>query len=124
MAYSSFEDLDVWKRGCRLATEVYKAVRGSRDYALKDQMTRAAVSVPSNIAEGHERDTIPEFVRFLKIAKGSAAELRTQLYIAKRIDAISPEHAAEMIEECREIGAMLQGLIRSQGPAVKEDLAT
>jgi len=122
MPYASFEDLDVWKRGCRLATEVYAAVRDSRDYGLKDQMTRAAVSVPSNIAEGHERDTTPEFVRFLKIAKGSCAELRTQLYIAKRIGAISPENAARMIEECREIGAMLQGLIRSQAGAVKEEL--
>lgn len=121
MPYSSFEDLDVWKRSCRLAISVYEGMRGSRDYGLKDQMTRSAVSVASNIAEGHERGTVPEFVRFLNIAKGSCAELRTQLYIAKRIDGIDAEAAAEMIDECRQIGAMLQGLIRSQGAIVKED---
>lgn len=113
MPYSSFEDLEVWKRGCRLAEQLYKALRNSRDYGLRDQMTRAATSVPPNIAEGHERGTTKEFVRFLNIAKGSAAELRTQLYIAKRIGAIAPEAAAEMISECKELGAMLRGLIQS-----------
>ena len=67
MPYTSFEDLDVWKRACRLATSVYEALRNCRDYGLKDQMTRAAVSVPSNIAEGHERGTTKEFVRYLRI---------------------------------------------------------
>ena len=121
MPYTSFEDLDVWKRSCRLAARIYEVLRESRDYGLRDQMTRAAVSVPSNIAEGHERGTTKEFIRFLNIAKGSAAELRTQLYIAKRIGTIASEPAAEMIEECREIGAMLQGLARSRAPAVNED---
>ena len=113
MAYASFENLEVWKRACRLAERLYQAMRESGDYALRDQMTRAAISVPSNIAEGHERGTTKEFVRFLNIAKGSAAELRTQLYIAKRVGAIKPDLASEMITECKELGAMLQGLIQS-----------
>ncbi len=73
MAYQSFEDLEVWKRACKLAVEVYKALKDSREFSLKDQMNRAAVSIPSNISEGAERHTIPEFIHFLHIAKGSAA---------------------------------------------------
>ena len=78
MAHASFEKLEVWQRACRLAVAVYKVMTGCPDYGLKDQMTRAAVSIASNIAEGAERQSAKEFVRFLYIAKGSAAELRTQ----------------------------------------------
>jgi four helix bundle protein len=118
--YSSFEDLEVWKRGCRLAERLYEALRHSRDYSLRDQMTRAAISIPSNIAEGHERGTTREFLRYLNIAKGSAAELRTQLYIAKRIGALEFERADEMISECKELGAMLHGLARSRSGEIRE----
>ena len=82
MSYNSFEDLVVWKRACRLAVELYGLLENCTDYGLKNQMTRAAVSIASNIAEGVERNTPKEFQRFLNIAKGSAAELRTQVYIA------------------------------------------
>ena len=64
MAYSSFEDLEVWKEGVRIATRVYGVMKGCRDFGLKDQMTRAAVSISSNIAEGAERDSQREFARF------------------------------------------------------------
>ncbi len=113
MSYRSFEELEVWKRGCRLAVRVYEALRHCRDYGLKDQMTRAAVSIPSNISEGAERDTKPEFIRFLHIAKGSAAELRTQVYIARQIGIIESPIQVELTEELKGISAMLQGLIRS-----------
>jgi len=73
-------------------------------------MTRAAVSIPSNIAEGYDRGTNPEFIRFLNIAKGSAAELRTQLYIAKEIGEINQKTMAELVEETKGIGAMLNKL--------------
>ena len=79
MPYQSFESLEVWKRASRLAVRLYQALTNCRDYGLKDQMTRAAVSIPSNIAEGYERGTNKEFLRYLNIAKGSASELRTQL---------------------------------------------
>lgn len=120
MPYQSFEDLEVWKRGCRLATDIYESLRESRDFALRDQMTRAAVSIPSNIAEGHERGTTKEFLRFLKIASGSAAELRTQLYIARKVGLIDQQHADRMVEECRGIGAMLHALGKSRGATVGE----
>jgi four helix bundle protein len=115
MAYVSFEDLEVWKRSCRLAVEICVLVRDSREYNLRDQMSRAAISIASNIAEGAERGSIAEFIRFLNIAKGSAAELRTQLYITARLGTIiSEEKVTVLISEVKEISNMLQGLIRSQ----------
>ena len=113
MGYNSFEDLDVWKRGCRLAVKIYEVLRGCRDHGLKDQMTRAAVSIASNIAEGAERDSKKEFVHFLHIAKGSAAELRTQVYIASRINIIDNALEKELIEELKIISMKLHGLIKS-----------
>ena len=112
--YHSFETLEVWKRASRLAVQIYRALKDCRDYGLKDQMTRAAVSIPSNIAEGYERGTNKEFIRYLNIAKGSAGELRTQLYIAKEIDVITPEAMAELVEETKGIGGMLRALANSR----------
>jgi four helix bundle protein len=112
MGYCSFEDLEVWKRACRLAVQVYEALRDCRDYGLKDQMTRAAISIASNIAEGAERDSKAEYIRFLHIAKGSAAELRTQVYIAQRIGTLQADTTQEFITELKELSAMLQGLIK------------
>jgi four helix bundle protein len=86
---SSFEDLEVWKKTCRLSVRIYKLLRDSRDYGMKDQMLRSSVSIPSNIAEGSERKSIPDFKRFITIAQGSAAELRTQIYISREVDIFS-----------------------------------
>ena len=117
MAVTTFEDLEVWKRSCQLAVDVCVALHDSRDYALKDQMQRSAISVPSNIAEGAERDSDGDFIRFLRISKGSCGELRTQLYISERVRQKVGQPPLEgsrpMIQETKEISAMLQGLIRS-----------
>ena len=110
MSYSSFEDLDVWKRSARLAVQVYEVLKDCRDYGLKDQMCRAAVSIASNIAEGAERDSKKEFVRFLHIAKGSAAELRTQLYIAAKVGVVPQDDQKEMVAELVAISKMIQKL--------------
>ena len=77
----SFEDLEIWKEAMQQAVEVYENIKGCKDFAFKDQIQRAAVSVPSNIAEGFERNTNKEFIQFLYIAKGSNGELITQLYL-------------------------------------------
>ena len=106
-----FEDLDVWKTGCRLAVDLYSELQESRDYGLRDQMQRAAVSIASNIAEGSERKSKKEFVQFLFIARGSCAELRTQLYIAVSIGAISSDSASKLVAETKRIAAMLTKLI-------------
>ena len=85
MSVTTFEDLEVWKKGCQLAVDLCIATHDSKDYALKDQMQRSAISIPSNIAEGAERDSEGDFMRFLRISKGSCGELRTQLYLSERI---------------------------------------
>ena len=77
-------------------------------------MTRAAISIPSNIAEGYERDSRLDVIRFLRIAKGSAAELRTQCYLAMKLELLPHDQSQTFIQECKEISAMLQGLIRSR----------
>jgi four helix bundle protein len=82
-------------------------------------MNRAAVSIPSNIAEGAERDSKKEFIHFLNIAKGSAAELRTQIYICEKIGILPQKQTRTFIEETKEISSMLQGLINSQKPKLK-----
>ena len=112
MAFQSFEDLDVWKRACNLAVFVYDALRNSKDYALRDQMQRAAVSIASNIAEGSER-TDKEFLRFLSIARGSSSELRTQAYIAFKVKMIDQSQMAHTVDETKQINRMLIGLSQS-----------
>ncbi len=74
-------------------------------------MTRASVSIASNIAEGYERNSPKDFVRFLRIAKGSTGELRTQLYLSQAVGLLSKEQTEPLVAECREISAMLQGFI-------------
>lgn len=73
----ALESLDVWKKACQLSVTIYGLMNECRDFGFKDQITRSALSIPSNIAEGYERDYLPEMVRFFRIAKGSAGELRT-----------------------------------------------
>ena len=113
----TFEDLEVWKRGCNLTVEVHVALAESKDFAIRNQMERASLSIPSNIAEGCERDSTPDFIKFLRYSKGSCGELRTQLYIAeklrKRLGAPPMEGSREMIQETRELSRMIQGLINS-----------
>jgi len=113
----TFEDLDVWKRSCQLAVDVYSSLHGSKDFGLKDQMQRAAISVASNIAEGSDRGSTAEFIRFLRYSKASCAELRTQLYIAQRIRQTTNQpqlpQGSKIIQETKEISAMIQSLINS-----------
>jgi len=120
--YQSFESLDVWKRACRLAKAVYQELKDCRDFGLKDQMTRAALSIASNIAEGYERGTNKDFIRFLKIAQGSAAELRTQAYIANSVELIGRDATRHIVEECKGIGAMLQALANARANNVSESV--
>ena len=111
--YRSFEELEVWKRACQLAVQMYESLQSCREYALRDQMQRAAVSIASNIAEGAERGGNKEFGRFLRIAKGSSAELRTQCYIAAKIGVLTPDQMNQFVTELKELSKMLTGLARS-----------
>ena len=113
MAYQSFEDLEVWQRSCRLAVDVFKAFDRCKSASLRYQAERSALSIPSNIAEGAERGGAKEFGQFLKIAKGSSGELRTQLYIAGRLDLLASAQVRSLVNEAREVSAMTEGLRKS-----------
>ncbi len=113
MAYQSFENLKVWKESSELAVEIYKALKQCKDYSLKDQMQRSAVSIASNIAEGSERNSKKEFIQFLHIAKGSAAELRTQLFIASKVGIVNASQEEYFSKQLISISKMLFSLILS-----------
>ncbi len=116
MAYKSFEDLEVWTKAVELCVQVYREFKSCRDFGFKDQICRAAVSVPSNIAEGMERDSKKETIRFLHIAKASCAECRTQLLIASKVDYLEKDGYDQLKREAESISRMLHGLIRSIKP--------
>lgn len=117
MGNKGFEDLKVWHKAKELAVELYRLTGTgdfSKDFGLRDQVRRSAVSVPSNIAEGDERDTDKEAVRFFYIAKGSLAELRTQLIIAKEIKYLDHSLFQELDTQCKELACMLGALIKAR----------
>jgi len=116
---AKFEDLEVWKRSARLSANLYIAMANLKDFGFRDQITRAGLSVPSNIAEGYERNSDKELANFLNYAKGSAGELRTQTYIGMEIGYITRDTGKEWIQECEEISKMLHGLIRTVRARIK-----
>ena len=100
----------MWQKACEVSVGIYQLLRHCKDYGLKDQMQRSVVSIASNIAEGSERGSHAEFRQFLRYAKGSAAELRTQLFIASKIAIISLEDYQRLSDQLLEISKMLEGL--------------
>ena len=114
MERSGFRDLEVWKSAKKLAVEVYELTNQNsfmKDFSLRDQIRRAVISIPSNIAEGDERSSNKESVRFFYIAKGSLAELMTQLEIAKDINYISNEQFNIFFDKFVGLGRRLGALI-------------
>lgn len=108
----SYEDLDVWKRTCRLSCNIYQVLRDCRDFSFRDQITRSGLSIPSNIAEGYERGSAKERKQFLFYAKGSAAELNTQIYIGLKVGFIPAEVATEWLGEVKQVKKILGALIQ------------
>ena len=116
MASQNYRDLLVWQKGITLVEEIYAVTRqfpDSETFGLANQLQRAAVSVPSNIAEGQARGQPKDFRRFLRISLGSLAEIDTQLEVARRLDYISSDDAAKLNELVLELRKMLFGLINS-----------
>jgi four helix bundle protein len=114
---AGFRDLKVWQKGKDLAVQIYKVTQDgafARDFGFKDQIRRASVSIPSNIAEGDERGSNKEAVRFFYIAKGSLAELQTQLEIANEIDYLDDKTTDELMEKSSTVGKMLGSLIKAR----------
>src|ERR1044072_1622746 len=108
-----FEDFIAWQKARKLTRQIYKATNlpaFSRDFGLKDQIRRAAVSIMSNIAEGFERGRPSEFHQFLSIAKGSCAELRSQLYVALDAGYLHPPDFQSLMDAAVEVGKIVGGL--------------
>jgi len=116
MKVLSHKDLEVWQRSMNLVADVYlltKTFPKEELYGLVSQMRRAAVSIPSNIAEGRAKRSTRDYIRFVNIAYGSAAELETQMLIAKRLEFAVSERSDAILSELSEIGKMLNGLLLS-----------
>ena len=110
----TYKDLEVWKRSPELVTEIYRLTEKfpkSEIYGLSSQMRRAAVAIPSNIAEGQKRGHSKEFLRFLYISYGSGAELETQIEICKNLDKLRNLDYSKVDELLKEVMKMLNGLI-------------
>lgn len=113
---SSFRDLRVWQDAFRLSVETYRKTADFPKhelYGLSQQMRRAAVSVPSNIAEGKGRRTNREFTQFLYNARGSLLELQTQVMISQELGYISEKESRELLDEATQVGRSLAGLINA-----------
>jgi four helix bundle protein len=110
-----FEEIDAWKKARELNRAVYRITRGelfSRDFGLRDQIRKASISVMSNIAEGYERDGNAEFRQFLYIAKGSAGEVRAQLYAALDAEYIDQQTFEQLASLAMETIRLIKGFIR------------
>jgi four helix bundle protein len=112
--YRTFEDLEVWKRASNLSVELYNVLKDTEEFGLRDQMMKAVVSVASNIAEGFESDSPRELIQMLMVARGSMADLRTQLHIAEKAGVIPITTAQKMITESKEVSAMITSLVRAK----------
>ena len=118
MPVQTYKDLIVWQKAMDLTVEIYRLVKLLPDfetYALADQMRRAAVSIPSNIAEGQGRKFTKEYVKFLSFARGSQAELETQLQICVRLKYLSDEDVEVAFRLCQEISKMLVAIMKKIG---------
>ena len=112
--FNTFEEIESWQMGRKLTQAVYAASKSgefSRDWGLKDQIRRASVSITSNIAEGFERSSTREFIRFLDIAKGSAGEVRSQLYVALDEGYIDRESFERLRRQSTMVGKKIGGLM-------------
>lgn len=113
MAIQKFEDIIAWQKAQNLALKIYQSFSDCRDYGFKDQITRAAVSVSNNIAEGFERGSSADFRRFVFMAKGSVSEIKSMLYLATGLDYLPAEDCKLLMEQTDEIRRILSGLINS-----------
>lgn len=111
-----FEDIEAWQHARELTRSVYR-ISGTgafgQDYSLRNQIRRAAVSIMANIAEGYERDGNEEFVQFLYIAKASAGEVRSHLYVALDQEYLTREEFTQLAEQAKRISMMIHGLIKA-----------
>ncbi len=118
-----FMDLTVWQKGKDLAVYIYTVTNNgcfAKDFGLRDQIRRASVSIPSNIAEGDELGSLNQAIHYFRIAKGSSAELITQAIIAFEINYIDKDQFEHIREECIRISSMLEKLIQARSKSIKK----
>ncbi len=115
MKISKFEDLEIWKLSLKITKDIY-AITGkdefSKDYGLRDQVRRAVVSISSNVVEGFEKSNNNEFIRFLRIAKGSVGETKNQIMIASMVGYLSKEKFGEIVSNLDNLAAQIGGFIK------------
>ena len=114
MKIEKFEEIIVWQKGMDLCVSIYsfsESGKFSKDFALRDQMRRAAISIPSNISEGFERESTNQFIYFLQIAKASAGELRTQISLANRLKYFDEKDFIKLNQEVIDVSKMIGGFI-------------
>ena len=116
VTFKSYRDLDVWRKAMILTRELYEATArypSDERFGLVSQMRRAAVSIPSNLAEGHSRSGAGEFRHFISIAMGSVAELETQVILSVDLGFLNEDIEKHLLRQLDEIGKMLRGLYKS-----------
>lgn len=113
MAIQKFEDIIAWQKAQDLAAEIYTVFGDLKDYGFKDQITRAAVSISNNIAEGFDRSSDADFSKFLYYSTGSCSEVRSMLYLALKLSFIDNNTKSDLIDKTHEISKILKGLIKS-----------
>lgn len=114
MKINKFEELNIWKLALKITKEIYDLTAKkefSKDFCLRDQIRKAIISVSSNIVEGFEKNNNNEFIRFLKIAKGSAGEVRNQLYIALAVGYITNQEFERVNKELEDLAGQIGGFI-------------
>ena len=107
-----FENLIIWQEAKELTMEVYQSLESLKDFGFKDQIQRASVSIMNNIAEGFERGSDTDYVRFLFYAKGSAGEVRSMLYLANELNYIDEEKSGYLIEKLRKLSGSISNFIK------------
>jgi four helix bundle protein len=112
MKIKNFEEIEAWKEARILVSEIYSNFKNIKDYGLRDQIQRASISIMSNIAEGFDRESNKEFIRFLIISKGSVSELKSLSYAALDLNYLNVDAFNHILERCTKIINLLNGFIR------------
>lgn len=120
MTIVKFEDIIAWQKAQDLCIEIYLVFQNSNDFGFKNQIQRASFSISNNIAEGFDRMSDKEFVRFLYIALGSCSEVKSMLYLSNKLNYLSIEQSEVLINKSNEVGKIIRGLIKAISPTTKD----
>lgn len=121
MSITKFEHLIAWQKAQDLAVAIYNNFNSIKDFSFKDQIQRAVISISNNIAEGFDRGSKKEFIRFLYISIASGSEVKSMLYLAPRLNLLSPEKSSILIKDCEEVCRIINGLKKSAIQLIESD---